>query len=229
VRKLGLIGGTGPESTVIYYREVISGVQKRLGKKTIPRITVESLSVFDVLRFCECRDYGGLTKYLARGVNNLARAGAELAAFTGITPHIVFEEVAKLSPIPIVSMVDATRIHAKARGYRKIAILGTMPTMGGDFFKKPFKDAGIEVVTPNGEEMTFIEGKIEDELEHGIVEQGTRMAFEEISLRLIGEDGVDAIVLGCTELPLLFDGISLPVDKIDAMRTHINALISAII
>lgn len=229
MKKLGLIGGTGPESTLIYYKELTSGVQKRLKSNVFPHLSIESLSVFEVLDFCERKDYAGLAAYLADGIRNLAAAGAELAAFTGITPHIVFDEVSKQAPIPIVSMVDASCEYAVKKGYRKIALLGTIPTMRGDFFPKPFRRADIAVITPNDAEMDLVGRKIETELEYGIVNPETQTEFEKIARRLIEEENAQAVVLGCTELPLIFNGISLPVDKMDVMRIHIDTLISEIV
>jgi len=228
MRKLGLIGGTGPESTIIYYKELTSGVQKRLNRDEFPALTIESLSVFEVLRFCEQNNYDGLTSYLADAIRNLAAAGAEFAAFTGITPHIVFDEVAKCSPIPLVSMVETSCQYAVQKQYHRIALLGTLPTMQGNFFQKPFREAGIAVITPNEAERNLIGRKIETELEYGIVNEETQTEFTKIARRLIVEESAEAVVLGCTELPLIFDGISLSVDKMDVMRIHIDALISKI-
>lgn len=112
-----------------------------------PNLTIESLSVFDVLAFCEAKDYAGLTAYLAKGFQNLAAAGAQYGALTGITPHIVYDELSKASPIPIISMVDTACSHALSKGYDRVGLLGTLPTMNGSFFQS-FSDHGVTVVTP---------------------------------------------------------------------------------
>ena len=167
MNKLGLIGGTGPGSTVEYYKGIEYGVQKKSGRNFFPNLTIESLSVFDVLNFCEKQDYAGLTAYLLKGICNLTAAGAQYAALTGITPHIVFDELSKASPIPLISMVDTARDYAAANGYKKICLLGTLPTMEGTFFQNFFSKRGVEVVTPNAEERNYIGTKIESELEFG--------------------------------------------------------------
>ena len=102
MNKLGLIGGTGSESTIEYYKGIEYGVQQKSGHSFFPNLTIESLSVFDVLGFCGKQDYAGLTEYLLKGVRNLAAAGAQYAALTGITPHIVFDELSQASPIVTV-------------------------------------------------------------------------------------------------------------------------------
>ena len=229
MKKLGLIGGTGPESTIEYYKGIEYGVQRRSGRSFFPHLTIESLSVFDVLGFCERRDYAGLTEYLLKGIQNLAAAGAECAALTGITPHIVFDELAAVAPIPLISMVDTARDHAAERGYKKICLLGTLPTMDGTFFQSSFAKRGIEVVTPNAEEKRCIETKIETELEFGKVLPETQRSFREIVECIIQEEKVHAVVLGCTELPLVFRDMELSVPYIDVMQIHIGALIQMIL
>lgn len=229
MNKLGLIGGTGPESTIAYYRGIVYGVQEKCGRALFPHLSMESLSVFEVLSFCERKDYDGLTAYLLEGIQNLAAAGAQFAALTGITPHIVFDAVSNASPIPLVSMVDTARDYAVKHAYGKIGLLGTLPTMNGTFFQKPFAACGIAVVTPHEEEKQAIGEKIETELEYGSVLPETRRMFRDIAQRMIREEQVQAIVLGCTELPLVFREIALPVPYLDVMQVHMEALIARIL
>ena len=227
MKKLGLIGGTGPESTIEYYRQIEYGVQAKAG--SFPNLTIESLSVFDVLRFCEEKDYKGLTAYLIKGFQCLADAGADFACLTGITPHIVYEELSEQSPIPIISIVETACERAKSLGYGKIALLGTYPTMKGAFFQKIFCAQGIEVVTPRESEMLYIGEKIETELELARVVPETQQSFCSIAERLVYDENVQAIVLGCTELPLILNDSLTAVPCLDAMKIHIERLISMIL
>lgn len=227
MKKLGLIGGTGPESTVEYYRQIEYGVQAKAG--FFPNLVIESLSVFDVLRFCGEGDYHGLADYLLKGIHCLADAGADFACLTGITPHIVFDEISDKSPIPVISIVDAACERAKTLGYSKIALLGTYPTMTGAFFQKTFLTQDIEVVTPQEGEMQFIGDKIETELELAQVIPETQQRFCAIADRLVSDDNVQAIVLGCTELPLILNDNLTKVPCLDVMKIHIETLISMIL
>ena len=227
MRKLGLIGGIGPESTVAYYRGIAYCVQEKTG--CLPNLAIECLSVFDVLRFCTEGDYDGLTEYLLQGFRCLADAGAEFGCLTGITPHIVFDAVAAASPIPIISMVETACERAKAQCYAKIALLGTYPTMSGTFFQTTFSQWGVEVVTPTEEEKRYIGGKIETELELAQVLPETQKRFVEIAERLVNEEHVQAIVLGCTELPMILNDDLLSVPCLDVMKIHIEKLVSKII
>ena len=229
MRKLGLIGGTGPESTVEYYRAIVYGVQRRLGEPVYPNLTIESLSVFDVLGLCERGDLGGLTAYLLRGVQSLAAAGAEVAALTGITPHVVFDELAAAAPIPLVSMVETSCAHAVREGYHRVGLLGTGPTMRGSFFQEAFARAGVEALVPGERDLEYVASCIEHELEYGKVLPRTQAELRAIVGRMVAQDGIEAVVLGCTELPMAFAGTALDVPAIDVMRVHVDALVDVVL
>lgn len=229
MKKLGLIGGTGPESTVMYYRGIISGVGEHLGDEVLPPLIIDSLSPFEVFRFCGAGDMPGLTEYLLRAVENLAAGGAEFAAMTAATTHIVFDEVQARSPIPLVSMVEATVAEAQSVGAQRIGLMGTEFTMTNDFFVTPFETEGVGVTVPNAAEVATIQGRIASELEHGIVTDAAKAEFIEIIERLKAEHEIDQLVLGCTELPLILnDGVS-PVACLDPVPVHIRSLVDGIV
>jgi len=174
-------------------------------------------------------EYEALINYLMKAINNLKASGADFIALSGNTPHIVFDELQKLSPVPIVSIVEATCDEANRRKISKVGLLGTLFTMEEEFFKKPFVNNNIEVVTPTDEEMKIINLKISEELELGVVKKQTLSEFMKIVQRMKDENGIQAIVLGCTELPLLFKGVKTPVDCLDTMQIHIQTLVNMII
>ena len=227
MKKLGLIGGTGPESTIEYYRQIEYAVHEKTG--AFPNLAIESLSVFDVLRFCRKADYDGLVSYLVEGFQCLADAGADFACLTGITPHIVFDRVAAESPIRVISIVEAACQRAKELGFTRIALLGTYPTMAGSFFQTTFSRQDIEVITPEEAEMRYIGEKIETELELAKVFPETQKRFVEIAERLVNEEHAQAVVLGCTELPLILNDSLLSVPCLDVMKIHIEKLVSMIV
>lgn len=111
-------------------------MQKKSGRSFFHNLTIESLSVFDVLDFCQKQDYAGLTEYLLKGICNLAAAGARYAALTGITPHIVFDELSKVSPIPLISMVNTARDHAAAQYCAGINRWPIMSKRRSGFYRK---------------------------------------------------------------------------------------------
>jgi aspartate racemase len=229
MKKLGLVGGMGPESTIPYYHDIVYGVQNKVGKKFFPNMTIESVNVFDVLNMCERKEYEQLVNYLMMAINNLKASGADFIALSANTPHIVFDELNKRSNIPLVSIIEATCDEVKLRNISRVGLLGTIFTMNGEFFKKPFTKNHIEVITPTDEEKEVVNQKISQELELGIVKDETLSVFLKIIQRMKVENGIQAIILGCTELPLLFKGVKTPVDCLDTMQIHIETLVNMII
>ncbi|WP_275507569.1 aspartate/glutamate racemase family protein [Clostridium ragsdalei] len=131
--------------------------------------------------------------------------------------------------IPLVSIIEATCDEVKRRNISKVGLLETIFTMNGEFFKKPFTKNHIEVITPTDEEREFVNQKISQELELGIVKEETLLAFLKIIQRMKVENGIQAIILGCTEFPLLVKGVKTPVDCLDTMQIHIETLVNMII
>lgn len=229
LKKLGLVGGMGPESTIPYYRDIVYGVQKRVGEQFFPNLTIESVNVFDVLEYCRMENYEGLIIYLLRAIRNLAASGADFAALTANTPHIVFEQLQQRSPISLVSIVEATAQEADRLHMQKVGLLGTIFTMNGDFFRKPFIKNGIEIITTTCAEKEYIDNKIAKELELGIVKEETLKSFIQVIERMKSDSHIQAVILGCTELPLLFNGTATPVACLDTMKIHVNKLIDIIV
>lgn len=230
MKKLGLIGGMGPESTVPYYHDIVYGVQNRLGRDVFPNLTIESVDVFQVLGMCMRQDYDGLVEYLLTALRNLAAAGAEFGALSANTPHIVFDRLEQESPIPLVSIVEATCQEVVRRNKKKVGLLGTRFTMEGAFYHRPFQRAGVTLVTPDEGERLFVNEKITNELERGIVKPETQAAFLQIVRRMVEEEGIEALILGCTELPLLFQSVAHPpVECLDTVAIHVAALVDRIL
>ena len=228
MKKLGLIGGIGPESTVAYYRKIIHGVQAQAGKENLPSLSIESLNAFTVFHLCRQREFDQLADYVLAAVRSLAAGGAELVALTGNTPNIVMDRVRPLSPIPVVSAIDATCEAARQRGAQKVGLLGTVFTMTHSFFKTPFEDRGMQVFVPTGAQIERIQARIETELEHGIVKQETRQEFVAIIEDLQRREGIDHVALACTELPLILDDSISPVPCLDTVEIHVEALVRAV-
>ena len=219
----------GPDSTIPYYHDIVYGVQNRIGKNFFPNLTIESVNVFDVLRLCDEQKYDELTDYLMQAIKSLIKSGADFIALSANTPHIVFDRLKEQSTVPLVSIVEVTRDEAIRLNKRKLGLLGTIFTMTGDFFKRPFYSSDIEIIIPTVGEMEYINCKISSELELGIVKKETLESFQNIIKRMREEEGIEAIILGCTELPLLLNDEVSPVPCLDTMKIHIQHLIDWIV
>ena len=223
MKKLGLVGGMGVESTIPYYNDIVYGVQNKIGKKFFPNITIESVNAFDVLGLCSEQKYDELTDYLMQAIKNLTTSGADFIALSANTPHIVFDRLQNISTVPLVSIVEATRNEAIRLNKHKLGLLGTIFTMTEDFFKKPFYNSNIEIITPTAEEMEYINLKISSELEFGVIKEETLQGFQKIITRMQQEDSIEAVILGCTELPLLLNDEVSPIPCLDTMKITYTA------
>ena len=225
MKKLGLIGGMGPESTIPYYHDIVHGVHARAGR--FPLLTIESVDVFHVLRLESEGRLEELADYLSAAIGRVAAAGAEVGALCANTPHIVFDELQARSPIPLVSIVDACRDEARRRGLEKLGLLGTAPTMEGDFYHRAFAEAGMELVTPAVDDQRYVARTISEELEFGILRDETRVGLAGVVKRMRDAEGIQAVVLGCTELPLILSDAVTCVPCLDTISIHVAALIEA--
>lgn len=223
MKKLGLVGGMGVESTIPYYHDIVYGVQNKIGKKFFPNITIESVNAFDVLGLCSEQKYDELTDYLMQAIKNLTTSGADFIALSANTPHIVFDRLQNISTVPLVSIVEATCNEAIRLNIHKLGLLGTIFTMTEDFFKKPFYNSNIEIITPTAEEMEYINLKISSELEFGVIKEETLQGFQKIIKRMQQEDSIEAVILGCTELPLLLNDEVSPIPCLDTMKITYTA------
>ena len=105
MKTLGIVGGIGPESTIEYYRFILDGYRARVTDGSAPHLLIDSLDVNRGIAMLDANDLASLTNYISASVESLARAGAEIALIAANTPHLVFDEVQRRSPIPMLSIV----------------------------------------------------------------------------------------------------------------------------
>jgi aspartate racemase len=224
VTRLGLVGGLGPESTIDYYRRILEA-WARIDPSTAPSIVIDSLDVQRGLRLMES-DRPGLTEYLLASLQRLAGAGVNFAAITANTPHLVFDELAARSPVPLVSIVEVCAENAHRRGLRRLGLLGTRFTMEAAFYPDVCARHGIAVVTPGDADRTWVHQRYIGELLKGMFRDEARAEFISLISRLREDERVDGIILGGTELPLL---LSAPVvaglPMLDTTALHVAALV----
>ncbi len=227
MKKIGLVGGTGPESTLMYYKELNSRIDSLTGEKTMPDIAIESVDFRRAWNYVCEKEYDALAEYLAEKVKCLEAAGCEVISLTAVTMHIVFDEIKKKSgtKLSLVSIPKAVSEEAVTRGIKKIGLLGTIFTMEQDYMKKDLVDAGVQVFVPEKSERELVAKRIYEELEKGIVKESTLAEFVEIIHKMVERNGIEGIILGCTELPLLLNSNNCPVDCLDAVEIHIKKLI----
>jgi aspartate racemase len=226
---VGIIGGIGPESTVDYYQTIIAKFQERVGSKEIlPELVINSINMYKIFELISNEKIPELVEYIAESVQKLAKAGADFAAISGNTPHLVFDQVQARVDIPIISIVEATFVQAKALNLERIGLIGTKFTMEHEFFKKPFVSDHKVVTVPNPSEQEYIHRKIVEEFEKGIVKDETKARFLEIIQQMVLRDQLEGIILGCTELPMIINKNDLKIPVLNTTEIHVNKIVDTV-
>ncbi len=221
MKKIGLIGGMTPESTLYYYRNYIRMSRELLGPFTFPELMIYSIN------FSEFKDnprgWEGRKELLINAARALERAGAEIIAMTANTPHMVFPEVQEAVSVPMVSIIDTLIEEMKRRRVKKVLLLGTKTTMTAGFYKNALREAGFDVVTPTEEEMDEVNRVIFEELSFENLK--SKPYLIELVERYAREKGIEGVILGCTELPLAIKPGDVPVEVFDTAKIHMKKLI----
>jgi len=225
-----MIGGLGPESTVDYYRSIIARYRVRKPDGGYPHLIINSLDVEKGIALLDAGRVGDLADYLATAVESLMRAGADFGFIAANTPHLVFDEVQSRSSIPLLSIVRATSNHAKALGLKNVGLFGTGFTMRASFYPEEFQRAGITLVRPKELEREFIHRMYIDELLNNRFLPETRTQILSIAQRMKNEDGIEAVVLAGTELPLLLRDSGTPgIEFLDTTVIHVEAIVKELL
>lgn len=227
MKTAGIVGGIGPESTIEYYRGIVRLYRERNPDGSYPKIVINSIDAARMLGFFGGNQIPEATDYLAGEVERLARAGADFVAVAANTPHLVFDALARRSPIPLVSIVEATCGAAKARGLRRVGLLGTRYTMVARFYPDGLTRAGIEMTLPSPEDQDYVHGKYMGELVNGVIRSETKDGLLAVVERMKSRDGIDGVILGGTELSLILreeDAAGVP--ALDTTRLHVEAIVT---
>jgi aspartate racemase len=221
MKTLGIIGGIAPESTVEYYRRVIEAYRRRVPDGSYPKIILNSVDLKAMLALVSQR--AAFAAWLLEALGKLAAAGADMALFASNTPHLVYDEVAARSPLPLLSIVEAAADRAAGLRLKRVGLFATAFTMQADFYPAVFARRGIAVVTPPAAGQEYIHDKYMNELVHAVFSPETRARTLEIARSFAASASLDAIVLGGTELPLLLgDGGEAGVPLLDTTRIHVE-------
>lgn len=203
MKRIGLIGGLGPEATVDYYKEIVNAFKNGGEDLNYPEIIIYSVKMSQFLQLMNEKKYDQVIPLLVDKLGSLKMAGAEFAAISANTPHMLFDQINERSPLPLISIVEATCKEAMKIGSKRPGLLGTGFTMNGSFFPDVFKRHNIEIVVPEKEDRELINFKLFSEIELGIFKDETRDMLTGVISKMVKEQKIDSVILGCTEFPLI--------------------------
>ena len=231
MKKPGIIGGIGPEATVEYYHLINEKYRDNITDGSYPEILIHSIDMTRMIGYLGKNDMEGLVTYLGAAVNSLTAAGADFALLASNTPHVVFERLAEEASIPMISIVEATRDEVRKRGLKKPGLLGTRFTMTGGFYQEVFSQSTLDISIPVETERDFIHDKIFSELVFANIKSETKDEFIRIIKRMQKDDGIDSIILGCTELPLILfpeDSAAIGIPFLNTTEIHVDRIVAEI-
>lgn len=224
MKRIGLIGGLSPESTVHYYQILCREFNREFGGLNFPEIVLVSLNLQQLVTRFEKNDWEGVAALLRAALEQLRSAGADFAAILANTPHNAYDRLREHSPLEILTIMDATAAALQRDERRNVALLGTKATMEFGFFQRHFAAKGIETQVPESPQRLELDRIIWEELSHGVIGPASRNTAKTI-LRELELRGVEAVVLGCTELSLLIQEEDTPLPLYDTTRIHALAIL----
>src|SRR5688572_16025600 len=226
MKTLGLIGGTGPESTIEYYRLLVARYREQADGHS-PPVIITSIDLKQMIEWMTAGNLAAVTDGLAAEFERLQKAGADFAALTANTPHIVFDELQERSSLPLISIVEAACEEVRKRGLNTVGLFGTRFTMQAPFYPSVFSRGGIELVLPPDREQDYIHEIYLGELLKDVFLPETRARLLEIADEMKHRDNIEAVILGGTELPLLLrdpEHNGLPL--LDTTSIHVDKLVA---
>jgi aspartate racemase len=227
MKKIGIVGGLGPESTLEYYRGIIEAFKPTYDTLGFPEIAVESVDLRSFTEKAQREEWEQIAAMLIDRFETLRRGGAQFGVIASNTPHRVFDSVQRGTALSLLSIVSATRDRALELGIEKLCLLGTGFTMRSEFFQRVLGEADIEVIVPDSDAIDYIQGKIFSEVAFGIIRDDTRREFLRIVERIDAQRKIQGVILGCTELPLLLKPEHFTVHYLDTTAIHIAAIVDA--
>jgi aspartate racemase len=226
-RVLGIVGGTGPESTIDYYRSLIATWRRRRPDGSYPRVIIDSIEAGGVFANLGVADFAAVGRELGPAVAALAAAGCQRALLASNASHLAFELIEPPPTIPLIHIVDAARDAASSAGYRRLGLLGTRFVVESEMYPSRFEPAGLEIVRPTPAERERVHAIYFGELVEGIIRDESRQALIDVVQTMHARDRIDAVILGGTELALILtDPTCAGVPVLNTAQTHVDAAVA---
>lgn len=225
MKKLGIVGGIGPSSTLDYYKGINDGFKARTNGTGNPPMIIDSLDLDVAYELVDQKRWKEFTDLFVNSLQILVGGGAEFGILAANTAHIVFDDIQNRISIPLLSIVYETCKKAKEANCRKVIVFGTGFTMKSGLYTEAFKKYNIEAFVPTEEEQQAIHGIIFPNLQNGIVLPEEKEIILRIANRMLAETHADALILGCTELPFIIKEGDLDTLLLDTTKIHIEAIL----
>jgi aspartate racemase len=221
-KRIGILGGLTPESTVPYYMHIIHRYEEIYHSHAYPEVVVFSVSFQRFEDWMAVEDWDSMELELAKGLKSLHDAGADFAVIATNTMHNLYEKLDRRNIIPLLSLVDATGAEVKKAGIKKVGLIGTKFAMNKPYYREGLAKYGVKVVVPDEEDQKEVGRVIFEELAYGVLKDQSRRNYLAIMERLKAK-GAQGVILGCTEIPLLIKQSDTKIPVFDTTTIHAEA------
>jgi aspartate racemase len=224
-KKIGIIGGLSPESTASYYLHITRTYVERFGDDGYPEIIIYSVNLENYHRWRSAGRWDLIADDLTQAAVSIQKAGADFGLIATNTMHKVFDEVQSATSLPLINLIEVTAAEAKQQQFKTVGLLGTSFTMSESFYKSGLEKHGLSVVVPSADDQAVIHKIIMEELVRGKFLDASKQHYLVIIEKLKAL-GAEAIILGCTEIPLLVNQTDCDIPLIDTAKIHAEAALS---
>lgn len=217
---IGLIGGLGVGATIHYYEKITAACKAR---GVVPDLLMAHADVDHGQNLVRTGRLDELAQYLCGFIDRMARAGATAAVIPAVTPHICIGAVKKRATIPVIDIVETIAQEMRARGLRRVALLGTVFTMEGSLWGQL---TGVEIVKPQPDEIAFVGRAYQRILDTQVADPADADGIRRIAGDLQRREGVEVLLLAGTDLTIMYDEQTAGFPAIDVARLHIDAIVA---
>jgi aspartate racemase len=224
-KRIGILGGMSPESTVEYYQHITRTYTERFGDYGYPEVIIYSVSFQPYVDWPNQDRWDLVAQGLSEAAQKLEAAGADLIVIATNTMHLVFDQVQASVTVPMLSLLDAVSDAILAQEIETVGLLGTRFTMERTFYQDALVSRGITVLVPNAQDREYVNAVIYDELVAGQIRDESRAGYVAI-IRRLAEQGAEGIILGCTEIPLLISEENAGMPLFDTTVIHAEAALN---
>lgn len=215
-KHIGIVGCSA-EGAALCYRTICEEGAHALGAYAHPEVTLHTPSLARYVACLNGGDLAGVAELMLASARKLAAAGADFLICPDNTIHQAFELMAPRSPLPWLHIADVVAAEAAARGFRRVGLTGTRWLVDSAVYPDRLAVRGIACVRPGEDERSEINRIIMEELVPGVVKPDSVARFQAI-LAGLREQGCDAVILGCTEIPLIISDANSPLPTLDSTR-----------
>ncbi len=215
-KHIGIIA-VSSEGAALCYRTIFQEAFAVMGKFAHPEVSMHTHSLSRYMDYIEKNDWNGVASLMVSSAKKLAAAGADFGICPDNTVHVAFKKANRRSPILLISITETVAKECQSKGYRKVGVLGTKYTMQGPVYRDVLSKLKIEMIVPDRNDQENINSVIFGELVPGKITESSSEGIIEI-IQKLKESGCEAVILGCTEIPLVVNSKNSPLPVIDSTR-----------